>query len=70
MTDDSRCRTLRRALRLATRLQGATRMPPLVELARECGVCVRTIRRDLYALQAAGWPTPPLNGHCWRGDRP
>lgn len=45
------------AIRLVSLHQYALRqryMPPLDTLAREFGVCTRTIRRDLEALEAAG----------------
>jgi predicted DNA-binding transcriptional regulator YafY len=44
------------AIRLATliRMAQACRwLPPLRQLARELGVCERTVKRDLEALEAA-----------------
>lgn len=48
-----------RLLRLARQLDGRADVPPLARLAHDYGVCTRTIRRDLAALAAAGWPVPP-----------
>ena len=50
--------TVVRILRLAKRLEGCRFTPPLTQLADEFSVCARTIRRDLYALEEAGWPVP------------
>lgn len=50
--------TLRRVLGLARRIDGMRMLPSLDLLADEFGVSTRTIRRDLYALEQAGWPMP------------
>lgn len=64
-TRTSRCRHfgLVRVLVLAKRLEGARYVPPLAILAAEYAVHVRTIRRDLEALERAGWTVP-----AWRYD--
>lgn len=51
--------TLIRTLRLARRLHGVHRSPRLAVLADELNVTTRTIRRDIDALEVAGWPLPP-----------
>jgi hypothetical protein len=33
-------------------------MPEIEVMAAEMGVCVRTLYRDLAALEEAGWPLP------------
>jgi predicted DNA-binding transcriptional regulator YafY len=50
--------TLCRVLALARRLDGLRYAPRLEVLADEFCVSVQTIRRDLYALEDAGWPVP------------
>jgi predicted DNA-binding transcriptional regulator YafY len=41
------------------RVLGRTKaMPPIDDLAAECGVTKRTVYRDLLALEAARWPLP------------
>lgn len=56
--DEDRNRALKRVLRLAKRLEGVRVRPPVARLADEFRVCHRTIRRDLAALQDAGWLVP------------
>lgn len=58
-----RNRTLLRVLTLFRRLDGCRYAPPLAELAKEFGVCERTIRRDLEALEAAGFNPPKYADH-------
>lgn len=53
-----------RLLRLAKRLDGCRMAPPLTELAAELEVCPRTIRRDLQALEEAGWRVPQFRYHA------
>lgn len=51
----------RLAVRLATlarRLDGLRVMPDIADLAREHGVCLRTIHRDLAVLEESGWWVP------------
>jgi predicted DNA-binding transcriptional regulator YafY len=54
--DDGRNRALKRVLMLAKRLQAARKPPRLEALADEFRVSTRTIRRDIAALDDAGWP--------------
>ena len=56
--------TLMRALLLAKRIEHVRVLPSLEILAREFGVHVRTIRRDLYLLEHAGWPVPQFRYHA------
>jgi predicted DNA-binding transcriptional regulator YafY len=51
----SRHKTLTRVLKVLARPEGGRRYA-LPELAEEFDVHPRTIRRDLYALEDAGWP--------------
>jgi hypothetical protein len=51
-----RCRQLSRTLAILRALQGARLGLSLAMLAREHGTCERTIRRDIEALEAAGFP--------------
>lgn len=53
-----------RALKLMRRLEGCRTAPALKVLANEFAVHERTIRRDLEAIEEAGWPLPQ-----WRQDR-
>ena len=55
--------SLIRCLRLARELTGQRYVGSLGALAASHAVCERTIRRDLLALEAAGWPVP-----AWRRD--
>lgn len=55
---DGRNAQLVRVLLLAKRLQYLRQQPSLTELARYYNVHTRTIRRDLEALEEAGWPVP------------
>lgn len=54
---------LTRVLQLAKRIDGASHRPGLTALADEFRVHPRTVRRDLQALRAAGWPVPPSRPH-------
>lgn len=51
-----RCRQLTRALAVIRTLERARVGFTLAELATELGVCERTIRRDLAAIETAGYP--------------
>lgn len=51
--------TLVRCLMIWRRVEGRRVCPSLRVLAAEHGVCERTIRRDLEALQEARLPVPP-----------
>lgn len=64
----ARGRALVRCLRLHQRLQANHRCPPLKDLAREHGVCERTIRRDLAALEEAYYQVPALTHVARRHD--
>ena len=50
--------TLKRALRMAKRLEGLRYAPSIHLLAAEFGVSSRTIRRDFQALEEAGFEMP------------
>ena len=50
--------TLVRVLKLQRLLDGRRYAPTLRVLAKMFGVHPRTIRRDLMALEEAGWPVP------------
>jgi predicted DNA-binding transcriptional regulator YafY len=71
LIDALRVKQLRRSWLLIALLRG-THGCTLRRLAREAGVCERTIRRDLNALEAAGLPVQRLtdtdseHGKPWR----
>ena len=48
----------RRAIAFIRALQGYRYMPSWTRLANEVGVCERTARRYVQALEEAGWPLP------------
>ena len=48
---DGRGRTTDRLVRLILLVQRGRTLPPIAELAREHGVCRRTIQRDLLAIE-------------------
>jgi hypothetical protein len=55
-----------RVLRLARYLEGQRFLEPSLHmLAAEFGVHPRTIRRDLHALEEAGWPVPQFRQRPW-----
>lgn len=54
----SRGQSLIRVLKLARRLERVKTCPMLQVLAEEFKVHPRTIRRDLEALEQAGWRVP------------
>lgn len=56
--NQGRCAIVRRLAMLLRYTHGRRYAPDLVCLARGLGVSTRTIRRDLEALEAAGWPVP------------
>ncbi|MEO7891216.1 MAG: HTH domain-containing protein [Vicinamibacterales bacterium] len=62
----SRNRTLIRALGIVRRLDGAKVGATLAELAADSGVCTRTIRRDLEAIESAGIPLVSDEARRWR----
>lgn len=68
--DSKRSRTVRRILRLTLRLSTTDECPPLPTLAGEFRVCTRTVRRDLYALQDAGWPVPEQSPRAYAATSP
>lgn len=57
---EKRYEQLERILRLMQRIDGRPYCPPLADLARDLGVCERTIRRYLDAMSRAGVYVPPL----------
>lgn len=59
---------LNRVLRLMVRLEGCRYAPSLDVLAKEFGVCQRTIRRDLVLLETAGIETPRWRLNKTTGD--
>ena len=61
--DYDRNRQIIRQWQLLRTLQTSRRAVPA--LARELGVNARTIRRDLYALEAAGFPLVADDEHRW-----
>lgn len=63
-----RYRPLTRCLRLAAFLGGRRRLPTFKVMARELGVCERTVRRYLESLEEARWPLPPKADEGELGD--
>jgi predicted DNA-binding transcriptional regulator YafY len=53
-----RGRLLVRLARELLYLRARRCMPEVEVMAAEMGVCVRTLYRDLAALEEAGWPLP------------
>ena len=58
-----RCQPLVRCLRLARYLDGRRYLPTAGEMAREVGVCERTVWRYVTALEEAQWPLPAPRGN-------
>jgi predicted DNA-binding transcriptional regulator YafY len=58
MSTGTRHQPLIRCLRLVRFLEGRRHLPSLSVMARELGVCERTIRRYLAALEEAYWSLP------------
>lgn len=58
--DENRYEQLVRVLQLLQRIEGRSYCPPLTTLARDLGVCTRTVRRYLDAMSRAGLAVPPL----------
>ena len=56
-------RVARQVVALIRLLDGRRYMPPHADLARELGVCRRTVRRYLDAIEHAGWPLPKRGWH-------
>lgn len=50
--------SLRRVLVLMKRLEGVKYLPSLGSLARDLGVCQRTVRRDLELIESVGHKVP------------
>jgi predicted DNA-binding transcriptional regulator YafY len=63
-TTENRCRLVRRLAALMRYCEGRRYAINLRGVARGLGVCERTIRRDLEALEQAGWPVPR-----WRDEQ-
>lgn len=58
MKESYRLRTLVKCLQLARLLADRQTLPTWSEMARELGVCKRTARRYVAALEEARWPVP------------
>lgn len=50
--------SLRRILTLMRRIEGVRYLPSLHPLARDLGVCRRTVYRDLQLLELVGYTVP------------
>lgn len=64
MASYSRCAIVRRLAMVLLYTARRRYAPSLRVMARGLGVSERTIRRDLDALEAAGWPMP-----VWRSNK-
>lgn len=57
--EGKRYEQLTRIIQLMRRLEGRRYCPSMPELARDLGVCTRTVRRYLEAMSRAGLWVPP-----------